>query len=280
LAREAKRRTGLDTLCLAGGVALNAVANARILREAGFSRVFVQPAAGDAGGALGAALDASAAREGKRPRAPRNAALGRDVSDDEARSVADGLGLQHEPIDDVPTRVASLVAEGKVVAFARGRHEWGPRALGQRSLLASPRDVATRDRINRAIKRREPFRPFAPAILATRASAWFDDADNDMTPYMTTVCNVVEARRPELAAVTHVDGTARVQTVTEASAPDLHAILGALEAGGHAPIVLNTSLNGPGEPIVASASDAICFFATHAVDALVVGNHLVRRGPQ
>jgi carbamoyltransferase len=279
LAREARRRTGLDVLCLAGGVALNAVANARILREAGFSRVFVQPAAGDAGGALGAALDASAAREGKRPRAPQHAALGRDVSDDEARTVAEGLGLHHEPMDDVPAGVASLVAEGKVVAFARGRYEWGPRALGRRSILASPRDATMRDRINRAIKRREPFRPFAPAVLATRASEWFDDADNDMTPFMTTVCNVVEARRPELAAVTHVDGTARLQTVTATSAPDLHGILCALEAVGHAPIVLNTSLNGPGEPIVASASDALCFFASHAVDALVVGNTLLRRRP-
>ena len=277
LAIEAKRRTGLEALCLAGGVALNAVANARILREAGFSRVFVQPAAGDAGGALGAALEASAAREGKRPSAPKHAALGRDVDNDEARTVAAGLGLHHEPIDDVAARVAAMVSEGKVVAVARGRYEWGPRALGRRSILASPRDAATRDRINRAIKRREPFRPFAPAVLADRAATWFVDATNDMTPFMTTVCDVVDARREDLGAVTHVDGTARVQTVTTTSAPDLHAILCALEAGGAPPIVLNTSLNGPGEPIVATASDALCFFASHAVDALVVGDQLVRR---
>ena len=279
LARDARRRTGLDALCLSGGVALNAVANARILREAGFSRVFVQPAAGDAGGALGAALDASAAREGKRPRAPRHAGLGRDIHRDEARTVASGLGLRHEPIGDVATRVADLIAEGKIVAFARGRYEWGPRALGRRSILASPRDVATRDRINRAIKRREPFRPFAPAVLEDRASGWFSGAPNDMTPYMTTVCDVVDEKRADVAAVTHVDGTARLQTVTAETAPDLHAILEALAAGGAPPIVLNTSLNGAGEPMVASASDALAFFAAHSVDALVVGDLLVRRRP-
>ena len=277
LARAARERTGCTELCLAGGVALNAVANARILKEAGFERVYVQPAAGDAGGALGAAMVRAAERDGARPAAPENAFLGTSIDDDEARSLSGELGFACAPIDDVPDTVARLLAEDKVVAFARGRFEWGPRALGQRSILASPKNVATKERINRAIKRREPFRPFAPAVLSDEAATWFEDANNDMTPYMTTVCGVREEQAHDLAAVTHVDGTARVQTVTAGSSPELFAILHAAKPLLGVPIVLNTSLNGPGEPIVASATDAIAFFAAHSVDALVVGNSLVTR---
>ncbi|MCW5809364.1 MAG: hypothetical protein KIT84_00005, partial [Labilithrix sp.] len=179
-------------------------------------------------------------------------------------------------VTDAPAAVAELLERGKIVAACTGRFEWGPRALGQRSLLALPRDVSVRERLNRVIKRREPFRPFAPAVLDTRASEWFDGAPNDMTPFMTTVCPV---RDPEaLAAVTHVDGTARVQTVTAASAPFLDAVLREVGRRTDVPVVLNTSLNGAGEPIVADATDALAFFTAHPADAMLIGDLLFERG--
>jgi carbamoyltransferase len=164
-----------------------------------------------------------------------------------------------------------------VVALATGRFEWGPRALGQRSILADPSDAAMRERLNRAIKRREPFRPFAPAVLADRAPAFFEGEPDAMTPFMTTVRRVRPEAAPRLAAVTHVDGTARLQTVTEARAPELFAILTELEGLSGAPIALNTSLNGAREPIAASAADAVAFFASHGVDALLAGDILIER---
>jgi carbamoyltransferase len=280
LAREARKRTGCDALCLAGGVALNCVANARVRREAGFARVFVQPAAGDAGGALGAAILGAIELDGRRPAPMTTAALGEAPRNDEARALALGLGLEPTAPDDPLAEVAARVAEGQIVAFCRGRFEWGPRALGQRSLLASPVTAAMRERLNRVVKKREPFRPFAPAVLREEADRWFEDTDDDLTPFMTTVARVRPERRGELGAVTHVDGTARVQTVTAASAPDLHAVLRHLGAAGALPVCLNTSLNGNGEPIVASEADALAFFLSHAVDAMLIGDVLVQRKPR
>ena len=277
LAREARRRTGCDDLCLAGGVALNCVANARVLRESGFKRIFVQPAAGDAGGALGAALLGSVELDGLRPKPMTSAALGLSLSNDTALTLAEKLGLSPSKPSDVLGAAAGLIAEGKVVAMARGRFEWGPRALGQRSILAAPQDAQTRDRLNRMIKKREPFRPFAPAVLNERSDAWFSEHDNDMTPFMATTAKVLPARAADLGAVTHVDGTARVQTVTRASSPDFHRLLQELDVGAGAPIALNTSLNGAGEPIVASEADALGFFLSHSVDALVVQDVLFSR---
>jgi len=277
LARRALARTGERDLCLAGGVALNAVANARLLAESGCARLFVQPAAGDAGGALGAALLGALAQGDRRPPPLASAALGPAADAAEAQGLAAELGLAAARVSDPAARCAELLAEGRIVAVAEGRAELGPRALGQRSILALPRDPAVRDRINRAVKRREPFRPFAPAVLAEQAGAWFDGAPNEMTPFMTTVCPVREAARASLGAVTHVDGTARVQTVTPASAPGLRATLTALEGMGVPPVVLNTSLNGPGEPMALTAADAVAFFLAHPVDALLVGDVLLER---
>jgi carbamoyltransferase len=277
LAREAKRRTGCDALCLAGGVALNCVANARILAECDFRRVFVQPAAGDAGGALGAALLGAIELDGKRPRPMTTAALGTSISNDAVRVLADQLGIKHSSPEDVIGTTAELLAADKIVAVARGRFEWGPRALGQRSILAVPRDEAVRERLNRAIKKREPFRPFAPAVLQDQASNWFVGHDNDMAPYMTTIGRVRDERAGELGAVRHVDGTSRVQTVTEASSPDFFALLVELGKRTDVPISLNTSLNGNGEPIVASEADALGFFISHQVDAMIAGDVLLER---
>lgn len=278
LAKRARSKTGEADLCLAGGVALNAVANERIAREAGFSRVFVQPAAGDAGGALGAAILGALERGDARPPPLTTAALGEALDPGAARALAEGLGLSAKSIGDPARKAAELIAGGRVIALATGRFEWGPRALGQRSILADPKDVATRERLNRAIKRREPFRPFAPAVLADRAKDFFEGEPDAMTPFMTTVRRVRPEAASRLAAITHVDGTARLQTVTEAGAPELFAILTELEGLSGAPVALNTSLNGAREPIAGSAADAVAFFASHGVDALLAGDILIERG--
>jgi carbamoyltransferase len=277
LAKEAKRRTGHDALCLAGGVALNAVANARILREAGFARVFVQPAAGDAGGALGAAILGALELGQPRPEPLTSAALGAGIDPAEAAPLAEALGLAAEPVADPAVALAELLERGKIVAVARGRFEWGPRALGQRSILALPRPEAVRDRLNRAVKQREMFRPFAPAVLAERAGDYFEGAPNDMTPFMTTVCPARAERREAIAAAVHVDGTSRVQTVAPGDA--LHPLLTELGRRGLPEVVLNTSLNGPREPLCATATDAVGFFLAHPVDALLLGDTLLTRRP-
>jgi carbamoyltransferase len=277
LAREARKRTETDALCLAGGVALNAVANARLLRASGFARVAVHPAAGDAGGALGAAVLGALERGDPRPSPLVTAALGEAIDTAAADATARALGLAPRRVDDPAATVASLLEQKKIVAVCAGRFEWGPRALGQRSLLALPEDPAVRTRLNAVIKRREPFRPFAPAVLEERSAERFEGAPNDMTPFMTTVCNVRDEARDRLEAVTHVDGTARVQTVTPESAPFLARILLEVEGRAGTPVVLNTSLNGPGEPIVASATDALAFFTAHPVDAMLIDDLLFER---
>ena len=278
LAREVRRRTGADALCLAGGVALNAVANARLTRESGFQHVYVQPAAGDAGGALGAAILGALELGDARPPALTSAALGLPVDSGAAHALATELGFTVRRSDNVGDATAALVAGGEIIALCAGRFEWGPRALGQRSILADPRDATSRERLNRAIKRREPFRPFAPAVLAERAAEYFEGAPDHMTPFMTTVCPIASAHRDTLAAVRHVDGTARVQTVTASAAPQLHAILHALAARTGVPIVLNTSFNGAGEPIVGSETDALAFLLSHPIDGLVIDDLLITKG--
>ncbi len=279
LARNARARTRCDALCLSGGVALNAVANARLLRDSGFARIFVQPAAGDAGGAIGAAIVGALELGDPRPAALTTAALGLPITAAGAVLLAAPLGLTVRVLADPARDVAALLDDGDILGFCHGRFEWGPRALGMRSILASPRDPEVRDKLNRAVKHREPFRPFAPAVLADAAATYFDPPANDMTPFMTTVCDV----RPGvvgLAAVTHVDGTARVQTVTAASSPALHAVLVALGDRCGLPIALNTSCNGAGEPIVARELDALGFLMSHPIDGLVVDDVLITRGPR
>jgi carbamoyltransferase len=278
LAREARRRTGESALCLAGGVALNAVANARLLRESDGGRVFVQPAAGDAGGALGAAILGAIELGDPRPAALTSAALGLPIDPARASQLARELGLGVRTASDVATEVAERVARGQIIAFCQGRFEWGPRALGQRSILANPADPESRERLNRAIKRREPFRPFAPAVLRDRAASYFDHAPSDLTPFMTTVSPIAGAYRERLASVRHVDGSARVQTVDPAASPELAAVLAALDRTIGLPIALNTSFNGAGEPIIANEIDALGFLISHPIDALVVGDLVITRG--
>jgi carbamoyltransferase len=280
LAREAKRRTGADALCLAGGVALNAVANARLARESGFTHVFVQPAAGDAGGALGAAILGALELGDRRPAPLASAALGLAIDPGATHALATELGFAVTRADDIAGDTAELIARGQIVAFCAGRFEWGPRALGQRSILADARDPDSRERLNRAIKRREPFRPFAPAVLAADAARYFFAAPNAMMPFMTTTCPIRDEHAGALAAVRHVDGSARVQTVTATAAPALHAVLGAFAERTGVPIVLNTSFNGAGEPIIASEVDALAFLLGHPIDALVVEDLLITKAPR
>lgn len=278
LARQAHALVGSANLCLAGGVALNCVANARILSESQFDRIFVQPAAGDAGGALGAALLGAQQLGEGRPKALSTAALGVELDLGRALNVATEMGLRVRRVDSPADAVAAKLAAKRIVGIASGPSEWGPRALGQRSILALPQERDVRERLNRVIKEREVFRPFAPAVSAERASEFFSGVDGDMSPFMTTVCSVREAHMESLHAVTHVDQSARVQAVTAQGAPLLHEILEGVARHNDMPIVLNTSLNGRGEPISASATDVLSFFARHPIDALLIGDLMIERG--
>lgn len=278
---------GSESLCMAGGVALNCVANGRILREGPFRRLFVQPAAGDAGGALGAAAlawtELAGAPGGCGPAiAPmRHDFLGPRWS---ASEVADLLAAVELPAadfrgreEDLLEEVAGRLAGGQVVGWFQGAMELGPRALGARSILASPLDPGMRARLNHRVKRREGFRPFAPAVLASRAAEHFDlewDLDHP-SRFMLETCAV---RSPlPLPAVTHVDGSARPQTVGPATAPRLAALLAAFERRTGCPVLLETSFNVAGEPIVRSPADALFTMADAGLDALALEDHLLDR---
>jgi len=263
LAKQARALTGIDdVLCLAGGVALNACANSRLHEDAGFARVFVQPAAGDAGGALGAAYLASIRRDGTRPQPLLHAALGPAVSTSILADTARAAGFVVNTIDDPAEALARRIVAGEVTAVVDGRSEWGPRALGHRSLIAGPGPRALQDRINVVIKRREPFRPFAPAVLAGHEQTYFDGVHDDLGRFMTGVATTKTAWREALGAVTHDDGSARVQVV-DTHAPLLSATLTTLLKQGAPPVVLNTSLNGRREPVCQGAVDVVRFLLAH-----------------
>jgi carbamoyltransferase len=285
LARTLRRETGETRLCLAGGVALNCVANGRVLRESGFEELWIQPAAGDAGGALGAALAAWHEHLGQ-PRTPvpgdamQGALLGPAFDD---RAIDELLqrraAVSHAPGDEpLLAQTAALLAGGGVVGWFQGRMEYGPRALGNRSILGDPRDPAMQSRINLKIKFRESFRPFAPAVAAERAAASFDLTVE--SPYMLLVAPVRAASRSALPAVTHVDGSARVQTVSAARSPRFHALLGAFERLTGCGVLVNTSFNVRGEPIVCTPEDAYRCFMKTGMDHLVLGGRLLHKVEQ
>jgi carbamoyltransferase len=266
-------------LCLAGGVALNCVAVERIVREGPFAHVFVQPAASDAGGALGAAALAHVRLTERHPGLDRipHVFLGPSFSCDEvarlfgpsAAKVEDFRGREPDLIDAAADRLAA----GQAIGWFQGRMEFGPRALGNRSIVADPRVEGMRDRINRLVKKREAFRPFAPAVLAERAAEHFD-LDHP-APFMVETCRV---RSPlELPAITHVDGSARVQTVEAGANPRFHRLLQAFERRTGCPVLLNTSFNLRGEPIVCTPADALQCFIRSDLDCLVVEDFLLDR---
>jgi carbamoyltransferase len=280
MVRDLHRRTGMRNLCMAGGVALNCVANGRVVREGPFEELWVQPAAGDAGGALGAALFAHNAVLGK-PRAFRmdHAFWGPAWSDEAIRRYLDARGVPYRSIarEQMIEETARLLdAEQAVVGWFQGRMEWGPRSLGSRSILADARNRENWQRVNLKIKFRESFRPFAPAVMAERAPEWFE-IDRE-SPYMLLVCPVREGR--EIPAVTHVDGSARLQTVTREAHAEFYDLLAAFERRTGCPVLINTSFNVRGEPIVCSPDDAyLCFMRTQ-MDALVLGNQILRKEEQ
>jgi carbamoyltransferase len=273
LARWLHDRTGDHTLAMAGGTALNCVANSRIWRETPFDDVWVQPAAGDAGTSLGAALQLCA--DDGEPAAPfTTAALGRGWSDDELAAWLRRANVPFTTPADVSDEAAAVLAADGVVAWFDGRSEYGPRALGQRSLMAHPGRAENLERLN-DVKGREQFRPVAPMVLADRAPSIFTDGPMP-SPYMLFVHTVKDEWRERIPAVVHVDGTARIQTVDDDS-PRVAALLRAFEARTGLPVVVNTSLNTAGRPMVDDPRDALELFGSTPVDALVLGPHLVRR---
>ena len=277
LARGLQRETGLRALCLGGGVALNGVANARLLRESGFEQIYVPSAPGDAGCALGAALWADRIHfHNPHREIPDHPYWGPGIDGAELARIAGEDGLECEVLQDVPARVADELAQGRIVGWMQGAAELGPRALGNRSILAAPHDAAMRDKLNRGIKYREEFRPFAPAVPVEHAHRFFElpEGGERLGRFMSGVFPVRPEWRGKLGAVTHVDGTARVQTVDRATAPLFHSLLEAYGARTGIPVLLNTSFNLAGEPIVNRAVEGYSTFRRSGIDLLVAGNTL------
>ena len=275
LAQWLHEQTGDRHLTMAGGTALNCVANSRIWRETSFEHVWVQPAAGDAGTALGAALQLSA-DGGELAEPMTTAALGRQWSDDDLAAWLRRAAVPFTTPDDLAGEVADVLAADGVVAWFDGRSEFGPRALGHRSLMAHPGRAENLERLN-DVKGREQFRPVAPMVLAERAPEIFHDGPLP-SPYMLFVHRVAPQWQDRIPAVVHVDGTARIQTIDDAATPHVAALLRAFEARTGLPVVVNTSLNTAGRPMVDDPRDALELFGSAPVDVLVVGPHLVRRG--
>jgi carbamoyltransferase len=306
MARHVHRETGQKNLCLAGGVALNCVGNGRLLREGPFERLWIQPAAGDAGGALGVALTVHHKVLGnprvvpQRGDSMRGSYLGPLFSDDEIARQLDAAGAVYERLDEAALldRTAELLASEKVVGWFQGRMEFGPRALGNRSILGDPRSTKMQSVMNLKIKYRESFRPFAPSVLRERLADYFD-LDTD-SPYMLLVAPVSErwriAMTPEqqrlfgieklnvprstIPAITHVDYSARIQTVHSDTNPRYHGLLRRFEERTGCPVLVNTSFNVRGEPIVCTPSDAYRCFMRTEMDVLVVGGFLMLKERQ
>jgi len=281
-------RYGLDALALAGGCAMNSVANGRIYRNTPFKRVYVQSAAGDAGGAIGAAV-AAWERAGGRARGFRmdhaywGPAFGAEEIGAELGNVLRELAAQGCSVDQVGDegelceRTARLVADGKVVGWFQGRMEWGPRALGNRSIVCDPRRADMKDMLNQKIKRRESFRPFAPSVLREAVGEWFETDDD--VPFMMKVFQIREDKRGRVPAVTHVDGSGRLQTVFRETNPRYYRLIEAFKNFTGVPMVLNTSFN-ENEPVVCRPREAIDCFLRTRMDALVLGDCIVARGTE
>jgi carbamoyltransferase len=282
IARDLHERTGLADLCFGGGVALNGVANARILRESGFERLFVPTSPGDAGCALGAALYADRIHFGNPALPfPDHGFFGPEVDGAALARIAGEDGLAVEALDDerLIARCAEALAAGRIIGWMDGRCEFGPRALGHRSLLAAPHDAAVRDRLNRDIKYREEFRPFAPVVPEELAERYFElpPGGARLARFMSGVFPVRPEWRERLAAITHVDGTARLQTLSRDFAPRLHALLLAYGERSGVPVLLNTSLNIAGDPIACSAAEGYSTFHRSGMDVLVAGQTMIRK---
>ncbi|WP_407175569.1 carbamoyltransferase [Bradyrhizobium sp. STM 3562] len=280
--RHYRKATDMKRLCLAGGVAQNCTMNGKLLYSGLFEDIFVQPASHDAGCALGAALMASQELGQSAPRERlREVYWGPDLGSERAieqelRAWAGHVEIERR--DDVAESAAELMAGGAVIAWVQGRSEFGPRALGNRSILADPRPAANKDRINAMVKKREGYRPFAPSVLEEYAREYFDLPEGMREfPFMNFVVRVHEAKRSVLGAITHVDGTARLQTVSRQTNPLYWDLINAFKKRTGVPVLLNTSFNNNAEPIVDSVSDAITTFLTTDLDGLVVGPFMIKK---
>jgi carbamoyltransferase len=284
MACHVHQQTGLKRLCVAGGVALNSVANSRVLRETPFEELYVQPAAGDSGGALGAALWAHNTLLGKERRfVMRHCSWGRANTEPEINNFLRANNVPHRRFqneDELVDQVVDMLAGGEVVGWAQERFEWGPRALGNRSILADARNPEMKDIINAKIKFREPYRPFAPSVLAECAERYFDLRDaarHYPARYMLYVVPVRPDQRNTLPAVTHVDGTSRLQTVFREESPRYYRLIEQFGQATGVPVVLNTSFNLKGEPIVNDPADAFNTFCNSGMDVLVLENFLIEK---
>ena len=283
MVRHLHATTGSDNLCMAGGVALNSVANGRIVREGPFANVYIQPAAGDSGGALGAALYAHHVLLGQpRVETMEHAYWGASYGDAEVVDFLRGEGLPYRELaDDVLfDELVGDLTNGRVLGWFQGRFEWGPRALGNRSILADPRRAEMKEIVNTKIKFREPFRPFAPAILEQRANEFYETPRLDChypARFMLLVSPVAEAKRDLVQATTHEGGSGRLQTVRRAWNPRYHDLIARFGDATGVPVLLNTSFNLRGEPIVTTPQNAFNTFVGSDIDVLVLGNFIVRK---
>jgi carbamoyltransferase len=279
-ARWLRETTGAKNLCLAGGVALNCVANGRLAREAGFENVWIQPAAGDDGIAIGCAYYGYLALQ-KKPRASviEHAYFGKPYSDADVRNATDKtlirLATKTTQSDNISRDAAKVLAEGKILGWFQGGSEFGPRALGNRSIIADPRSAEMKDILNRRVKFRQAFRPFAPIVLAEREDEIFEGGHD--SPYMLMAKPVRPEWKDKIPSIVHVDGTARVQTVRAETNPPLYRLLKEFEALTGVPVLLNTSFNVKGEPIVETPRNAMeCFLSTD-IDCLALHDLLIRK---
>ena len=282
MARNLQKETGLKKLCIAGGVGLNSVANTRILKETPFEELYVQPAAGDGGGALGAALWAYNTLLGK----PRNFCMdhaywGKQYTEGEIADFLRSNNIPHRLMkndDELYDRVVERLTSGKVIGWYQGRFEWGPRALGNRSIIADPRNPEMKDIVNAKIKFREPYRPFAPSVLAQYAETYFElpNAVNHYPArYMLYVVPVRESQQATQPAITHVDGTGRLQTVFKEQSERYYGLIERFGQATGVPVILNTSFNLRGEPIVTTPANAFSTYSKSEMDSLVLGNFVV-----
>ncbi len=282
MANYAYRETGMSKLCMAGGCALNSVANRRILKETPFEEIYIHPAAGDGGAAVGAALYGYHALLGK-PRhfIMEHAYWGQEHSPEDAEQFLKENDIPYNFIEDddkLIEQVTQGLLDGKVVGWHQGRFEWGPRALGNRSIIADPSRADMKDIVNVKIKFREPFRPFAPSILVEKAGEYFDLEDAEKhypARFMLYVTDVKEDKRAKLPAITHVDGTGRLQTVIKDLNPKYYKLIESVGDATGVPVVLNTSFNLKGEPIVNTPAEAFNSFNASGMDLLVIGNYIV-----
>jgi carbamoyltransferase len=274
IARSLSEMTGSTRLVMAGGVALNSVANGRIQRETPFTDIFVQPSAGDAGAALGAALRVwheilGRGDEGRYRM--ENAYQGPEFTEEEMVAALEEREVEWVRTENAPAEAAKRLADGEILGWYQGKMEYGPRALGNRSILADPRKAETKDVVNARVKHREPFRPFAPAVTVEAAPEYFETGGAE-APFMLKVFDVVPEKRSVIPAVTHVDGSARVQTVRREANPRYYGIIEEFGKLTGVPVILNTSFNIRGEPIVCTPADAVACFLGTGIDTLFLGD--------